>query len=54
MNFDADDWATRLAQEFSSGDSEVVANVEPLDALGLSTWLDDDAVQHASLILSTD
>ena len=54
VNFDADDWATRLAQEFSSGDSEVVANVEPLDALGLSTWLDDDAVQHASLILSTD
>ena len=54
VNFDADDWATRLAQEFSSGDSEVVANVEPLDALGLSTWLDDDAVQHASLILSAD
>jgi hypothetical protein len=54
VNFDAGDWATRVAGEMFPGEPEVKANVAPLDALGLSSWLDDDQVQHGSLVLSTD
>jgi hypothetical protein len=54
VNFDAGDWSTRVAGEMFPGEPEVKANVAPLDALGLSSWLDDDQVQHGSLVLSTD
>jgi hypothetical protein len=54
VSFDAGDWSTRVAGEMFPGEPEVKANVAPLDALGLSSWLDDDQVQHGSLILSTD
>jgi Protein of unknown function (DUF3352) len=54
VNFDAEDWATRLAQQLGNGDPEVAANVAPLDALGLSSWLDDEDVQHGLFRLSTD
>lgn len=54
VNFDAGDWATRVAGEMFPDEPEARANVAPLDALGLSSWLDDDRVQHGSLILSTD
>ncbi|HET6653612.1 MAG TPA: DUF3352 domain-containing protein [Nocardioides sp.] len=53
VNFDAEDWATRLAEQLGD-DPEVVANVAPLDALGLSSWLDDEDVQHGLFRLSTD
>jgi hypothetical protein len=48
VDFDAnDDWLTGLAPEGER------ANIEPLSALGLSAWRDDDS-QHAMLRLSTD
>ncbi len=53
VNFDAEDWATRLAEQLGD-DPELAANVAPLDALGLSSWLDDDDVQHGLFRLSTD
>ena len=53
VDFDAEDWATRLAEQLGD-DPEVVANVAPLDALGLSSWLDDEDVQHGLFRLSTD
>jgi len=50
VGFDAGDgWATRLA----GGDAEARANLEPLDALGISAWRDGD-VQHGLLRLTTD
>lgn len=49
VGFDADGWATRLAGD----DAEARANLEPLDALGLSAWRDGD-VQHGLLRLTTD
>ena len=54
VNFGAEDWATRLAEQLGNGDPEVAANVAPLDALGLSSWLDDEDVQHGLFRLSTD
>ncbi|CAN5472133.1 hypothetical protein BH10ACT10_BH10ACT10_09010 [soil metagenome] len=55
VNFDAGDgWAEQLADLISDGDPEVKANIAPLDALGVSTWLDDDKVQHSLLRLTTD
>jgi hypothetical protein len=54
LNFDAGDgWADELAESAGEGDPEVVENVKPLDALGLSTWSDDD-VQHGLLRMTTD
>jgi hypothetical protein len=49
IGFDAADWATRLA----GNDAEARANLEPLDALGISAWRDGD-VQHGLLRLMTD
>jgi hypothetical protein len=55
VNFDAGNgWATRLADLLSDGDPKVKANVAPLDALGISSWQDKDAVQHSLMRLTTD
>ncbi len=54
VDFDAGDgWAERLADAVSRGDAEVRANVEPLDAFGATSWLEDDAT-HALIRLTTD
>lgn len=50
VGFDAGDgWLARLAGD----DAEARANLEPLDALGISSWRDGD-VQHGLLRLTTD
>ena len=50
VDFDAgDDWLAELAGD----DAEVRDNLEPLDALGLSAWVDDDTA-HAVLKITTD
>jgi hypothetical protein len=55
VNFDAGNgWAGQLADLLSGGDSDVKANIEPLDALGISAWVDEDKVQHGLLRLTTD
>jgi Protein of unknown function (DUF3352) len=55
LDFDAGDgWSERLADLLSDGDADVRADVAPLDALGLSSWTDDDDVQHGLLRLTTD
>ncbi len=55
VNFDAGHgWAGQLADLLSDGDAEVKANIDPLDALGISAWVDEDKVQHGLLRLTTD
>jgi hypothetical protein len=55
LNFDAGDgWAEQLGDLLSDGDAEVMQNIAPLDALGISGWQDDDQVQHSLLRLTTD
>ncbi|MDI6908866.1 DUF3352 domain-containing protein [Nocardioides sp.] len=49
VNFDAGDWLASLAGD----DPEVEDNLEPLQGLGVSTWLQDDA-SHVVLRLTTD
>jgi hypothetical protein len=49
VNFDAGDWLASLAD----GDPEVEDNLEPLEGLGVSTWLEDDA-SHVVLRLTTN
>ena len=50
VDFDAgDDWLAELAGD----DDEVRDNLEPLDALGMSAWVDDDTA-HAVLKVTTD
>ena len=50
VNFDAgDDWLAELAGD----DAEVRDNLAPLEALGMSAWVDDD-VAHAVLKVTTD
>lgn len=49
VNFDAGDWLTSIAED----DQEVAENLEPLQGLGISTWLEDDA-SHLVLRLTTD
>ena len=49
VNFDAGDWLATLAE----GDPEVEQNLEPLEGLGLSTWLDGDT-SHLVLRVTTD
>jgi hypothetical protein len=54
VDFDAgDDWARRLADDLSSGDPEVVENVAPLDAVGLSSWTEED-ISHGLFRMTTD
>jgi hypothetical protein len=55
VNFDAGNgWADQLADLLSDGDPQAKANVAPLGALGISSWVDGDQVQHGLLRLSTD
>ena len=49
LNFDAGDWLTSIAE----GNQEAEDNLAPLDGLGVSTWLEDDA-SHLVLRISTD
>lgn len=49
VNFDAGDWLVDLA----GGDQEAVDNLEPLEGLGMSAWLEDDAF-HGVLRLTTN
>ena len=49
VDFDAGDWLTSL----SEGDQEVQANLEPLSALGISSWV-DDGTTRGTLRLTTD
>ncbi len=49
VGFDTAGWATRLAGD----DAEARANLEPLDALGISAWRDGD-LQRGLLRLTTD
>lgn len=51
LNFGGSDgWLVDLAQDT---DPEVAANLEPLSALGMSSWMDDD-VSHAVIRLTTE
>ncbi len=55
VNFDAGNgWAEELADLLSDGDPEAKQNIAPLDALGVSGWVDEDNVQHGKFRLSTD
>ena len=57
VNFDAGDWAEHLADVLSDDDAEIRSNVAPLDALGLSSWVDGEdghEVAHALVRLTTD
>jgi hypothetical protein len=50
VNFDAgDDWLSSIDDQ----DPEVADNLEPLQGLGISTWLDDDT-SHLVLRVTTD
>ena len=49
VNFDVGDWLTSLAE----GDPELEENLQPLQGLGLSTWLEDGA-SHLVLRVTTD
>lgn len=49
VNFDAGDWLTNLAQD----DAEAKANLEPLQGLGMSSWLAGDT-SHFLLRLTTE
>lgn len=48
VNFDTGDWLTNIAED----DPEVAENLTPLQGLGISTWLEDDA-GHLVLRLTT-
>ena len=49
VNFNAGDWLTKLA----GSDPTAKANLEPLQGVGMSVWLDGD-VSHGSVRLTTD
>ena len=58
VNFDANGWAEELAQSFADEfsdqpDTSAGENVAPLDALGISTWMEAD-VQRGLCRLTTD
>lgn len=53
VNFDAsDDWLTTLLRDLGAPD-DLVSNVSPLSALGISSWTEDD-VTHGLLKVTTD
>jgi hypothetical protein len=49
VNFDANDWLTGLVE----GEQEAQDNLEPLQGLGLSTWV-DDGTSHGVFRLTTN
>jgi hypothetical protein len=49
VNFDAGDWLEGVAGQ----DQEAADNLEPLEGLGMSSWLDDEA-SHVVLRVTTD
>ncbi|MGI8899829.1 MAG: hypothetical protein ACR2HA_02675 [Nocardioides sp.] len=54
VDFDAGNgWAEQLAQALGDGDEEVVENVAPLDAVGISTWT-DEGTAHGLFRMTTD
>lgn len=54
VGFDNGDWVQRLADLAGPDGRQVAANLAPLDALGVSSWRDDEGVQHGLLRLTTD
>ncbi len=50
-NFDADNWLVDLVKDLGAP-GEVVDNVEPLEALGMSSWTEGDEV-HTLLTVTT-
>ena len=55
LNFDAGDgWAESLADLIGEGEPDAKANVAPLDALGVTGWIDSDEVQRGLLRMTTD
>lgn len=54
LGFDAGNWAQRLADLAGSDGRQVAANLAPLQAVGMSTWRDDEGVQHGLLRITTD
>jgi len=54
IGFDAGNWAQRLADLAGSDGRQVAANLAPLQAVGMSTWRDDEGVQHGLLRITTD
>ena len=52
VNFDANDWLVKLVDAFQP-DKEVTDNLEPLAALGFSTWTDGDG-SHGLLKITTN
>ncbi len=51
VDFDAGDWLTKMAE--TDPDGKVRENVEPLDSLGVTGWMDGDVV-HGQVRLTTD
>jgi hypothetical protein len=55
VDFDAEGWSERVGSSWVfDEDPGAAANVAPLDALGMSSWVDDDGVQHGLARLTTD
>ncbi len=56
VNFDANDWLVELVRSQAGGlfTDDLIANLEPLGALGASAWVDDDDVAHGLVRLTTD
>lgn len=52
VNFDAEDWLVGLAE--TSGETDVAANLAPLDAFGISTWLDDGRSRVVARLTTED
>ena len=52
VNFNEGDWLERAVQA-GGGDQELLANLEPLKAAGMSAWTDDD-VSHSVIKITTD
>lgn len=51
-NFDSGDWLVEVLRAFGAPE-DVIANAEPLKALGVSSWTDGDEV-HSLLKITTD
>ena len=51
IHFDAENWLDNLVADF--GDDELAANIEPLAALGVSSWLEDDESLRSLVRITT-